>query len=66
MSKEIKANYSQEFLLPPSLEDWISKDHPSRYIREFVESLDLKELGFKVMTNEEGRPFYSSDLLLKV
>jgi transposase len=66
MSKQIKANYDQEFLLPPSLEDWISKDHPSRYIREFVESLDIKELGFKVMTNEEGRPFYSSDLLLKI
>jgi len=66
MSKQIKANYNQEFLLPPSIEDWISKDHPSRYIREFVESLDLKELGFKVLTNEEGRPYYSSDLLLKL
>lgn len=66
MSTQIKANYEQEFLLPPSLEDWINKDHPSRYIREFVESLDLKELGFKVMTNEEGRPYYSSDLLLKL
>jgi len=41
MSKQIKANYDQEFLFPPSIEDWISKDHPSRYIREFVESLDL-------------------------
>jgi len=66
MSTQIKANYGQDFLLPPSLEDWISKDHPSRYIREFVESLDLKEMGFKVMTNDEGRPYYSSDLLLKL
>jgi transposase len=66
MSTQIKANYEQDFLLPPSLEDWISKDHPSRYIREFVESLDLKEMGFKVMTNDEGRPYYSSDLLLKL
>lgn len=66
MAKPIKANYDQEFLLPPSIEDWVSKDHPARYIREFVESLDLKELGFKEMTNEIGRPFYSSDLLLKI
>jgi len=66
MSTQIKANYEQDFLLPPSLEDWISKDHPSRYIREFVESLDLKEIGFKVLTNDEGRPYYSSDLLLKL
>jgi len=66
MSSQIKANYEQNFLLPPSLEDWITKDHPSRFIREFVESLNLKEIGFKVLTNEEGRPYYSSDLLLKV
>ena len=66
MSYQIKANYEQEFLFPPSLEDWITKDHPSRFIREFVENLDLKELGFKVLTNDEGRPYYSSDLLLKV
>ena len=66
MSHQIKANYEQEFLLPPSLEDWITKDHPSRFIREFIESLNMKEMGFKVETNEEGRPYYSSDLLLKV
>ena len=34
----------KNFLLPPSLEDWLSEDHPSRYIREFVEGLNLKEL----------------------
>ena len=66
MAKPIKANYDQEFLLPPSIEDWASKDHPARYIREFVQSLDLKELGFKEMTNEIDRPFYNSDLLLKI
>jgi len=66
MSYQIRANYEQDFLLPPSLEDWISKNHPARFIREFVGSVKLKELGFKVETNEEGRPYYSSDLLLKV
>lgn len=66
MSYQIKANYEQNFLLPPSIEDWLSIDHPSRYIREFVEGLNLSELGFKISTNEEGRPYYSSDLLLKV
>lgn len=52
MSYQIKANYEQEFLFPPSLEDWITKDHPSRFIREFVENIDLRELGFKVLTND--------------
>lgn len=66
MSRQIRANYEQQFLLPPSLEDWVPADHPARFVREFVESLDLKGLGFKVEDNEEGRAYYSSELLLKV
>lgn len=66
MSHQLKTDYSQIFLLPPSIEDWVEKDHPARFIREFVELLDIKELGFKVEDNEEGRPYYSSDVLLKV
>jgi len=66
MSQQIKTDYSQIFLLPPSIEDWVGKEHPARFIREFVELLDVKELGFKVEDNEEGRPYYSSELLLKI
>lgn len=66
MSHQIKAEYDQIFLFPPNLEDLLSADHPARFVREVVDQLDLKGLGFKVDTNEEGRPFYSSDLLLKV
>jgi len=66
MSKQIKANYEQQLLLPINLEDWVPAEHPARFIREFVDSLDLKKLGFKVSDNEEGRPYYSSDLMLKV
>lgn len=66
MVKEIDADYSQQFLLPPSLEDWVSSDHPVRFIRLFVESLKLKDLGFKERESEEGRPNYSNELLLKI
>jgi len=48
------------------MEDRITEDHPSRFIREFVESMDLKEMGFKLTTNDEYRSLYRSDLLLKV
>ena len=66
MSYEIRANYDQAFLLPPSLDDWVGADHPARFIRDFVDSLDLSELGFRVGPAPTGRPNYSSDLLLKV
>ena len=45
MKNEIEADYNKGFLLPPSIEDWIPLDHPSRFIREFVDKLNLSELG---------------------
>jgi transposase len=66
MSREIRADYSQTFLLPPSLEDWVGADHPARFIRDFVESFDLEVLGFEAPVCETGRPPYSNELLLGV
>ena len=64
MTREIRADYSQTFLLPPSLEDWIGADHPARFIRDFVGSLDFEVLGFQVPSGDTGRPPYSNELLL--
>lgn len=66
MSYEIIPDYSQTFVFPPALEDWVPPDHPARFIRLFVESLDLKALGFKSRKSLDGRPNYSNDLLLKI
>ena len=66
MKREIRAEYDQMLMFPPSVEDWIGEEHPARFIRDFVESLDLRELGFAVPVSEVGGPFYAPDLLLKV
>jgi transposase len=71
MSREIRPDYETRYLFPPSLEEWVDADHPVRYVREFVDALDLSTLG---LTEEQqarrhddhGRPHYAVDLLLKL
>ncbi len=66
MYNTIYPNYNQQFLLPPSIENWVPSDHPVRFLREFVDMLDLPKLGFKERKSEDGRPNYSNELLLKI
>jgi len=66
MNCEMGTNYDRVDLLPQSLEHWVPKDHPPRYIREFVDALDLVELGFRERKSEEGQPSNAADLLLNV
>ncbi len=55
MTREIKPDYSQTFLLPPALEDWVDEEHPARFVRDFVDSLDLDDLGFQGRRSPDGR-----------
>jgi len=66
MAKPIAPDYGQQFLLPPALEDWVPLDHPARFLREFVEQLDLPALGFATSAATEGRPPFAPSLLLKI
>jgi len=66
MGRQIRADYDQVLMFPPSIEDWVGPEHPARFIRDFVDSLDLGKLGFEIPASREGRPPYAPDLLLKV
>ncbi len=66
MSKEIEANYYQEYIFPVRLEDWVDKGHPARFIRAIVDELRIDEMGFKVNKNDEGRPCYAAKMLLRI
>jgi len=66
MSYEIEANYKEQWLFPPSLEELLPQEHPARMVREFVDAQDLEAVGFKMRTEDDGRPNYSAKLLLKV
>lgn len=44
MSHFIVADRKTDFLLPPSVEDWLSEDHLARFVAEVIDQLDLSNL----------------------
>jgi transposase len=66
MAHLIAPDYSQQFLFPPALEDFVPADHPARFVREFVDELDLATLGFVIPAAMDGRPAFAPSLLLKI
>jgi transposase len=67
MAEALEADWNQVHFLPAQIEDWVGADHEARYIRSFVDELDLSELGFELyIGGGRGRPAYSTRLLLRV
>lgn len=62
----IDADFSAQTFMPQCFEDWIKDDHPARLIRDYVDGLDMKALGFKFRESAEGAPSYAPQLLLRV
>lgn len=61
------ADRRQDFLLPASLDDYVSEDNPVRAVEAFINALDLKALGFAgMMPAETGRPAYHPATMLKI
>ncbi|MDR1946313.1 MAG: hypothetical protein LBQ51_04010 [Desulfovibrio sp.] len=42
---------NQLFLLPPSIQDWLPKDHLARFVVEIVEQLDVSAINDKYNNN---------------
>jgi transposase len=52
-------NRNQTALFPNTLEEYVEKENPVRFIDAFVDSLNLEKLGFKhSLPNDVGRPSY--------
>jgi len=68
MSEHVEGlNRNQTALFPETLEDYVEKDNPVRFIEAFVDSLNLEKLGFKhSVPAEVGRPSYDPADLLKL
>jgi transposase len=61
------ADRRQDFLLPASLDDYVSEENPVRAVEAFIDALDLKALGFAGMAPAEtGRPAYHPATMLKI
>lgn len=48
------------------LDEIICKDAPVRFIDEYIESLDIEEIGFQIPKLNTGRPPFDPRLLLKI
>lgn len=66
MKRLQQPDFERTDLLPPRLEDWAPPHHPVRFVRSFVQSLDLEALGFKLPSNERGGSVIDPSCLLSV
>jgi hypothetical protein len=61
------ANRQQTTLLPECLDDWVDESNPVRAVDVFVDSLELRDLGFDgVDPAATGRPAYHPSPMLKL
>ena len=53
---------------PPSIDEYVGEDNQVRAIEDYVELLDMRELGFtkSALNSSDGQPAYHPRLLLKI
>lgn len=56
----------QDFLLPPSLREWLPEDHLSYFVSELIDQLDLSQIEQHYEGEERGYPPYHPRMMTKV
>ncbi len=61
-------NRKQQMFFPPSIDEYVGENNQVRAIDDYVELLDVAELGFTNATllSADGQPAYHPRLLLKI
>lgn len=56
----------QQFLMPPSMSDWLPEDHLAWFILDLVAELDLAELYGSLRADGRGGASYHPEMMLGV
>lgn len=67
MAKVYRPYYpQQDFLLPPSLKEWLSEDHLAYFVSDLIDQLDLSRIEQHYEREERGYPPYHPRMMVKV
>ena len=67
MSKTFRPyNPNQQFLMPPSMRDWLREDHLAYFVSETIDEMDLSEIYEVYERNLAGYPPYHPHMMVKV
>src|SRR4029078_9267500 len=56
----------QEFLLPPSLRDWLPENHLAYFVSDVVDNLDLSAMEAVYGDGQRGQPPYDPRMMSKL
>ncbi len=56
----------KEFLLPPSLREWLPEDHLAYFVSDVVDNLDLWEIEAVYPSEQRGQPPYHPHMMTKL
>lgn len=59
-------NPNQQFLMPPSLREWLPEDHLSYFVSDTIDQMDLSEIDGWYERNLAGYPPYHPHMMVKV